>query len=143
MTALLVVLRGAWPAAPQTCETLEIVSKSGVQVFSVEVMRTPDERSKGLMYRRELPDGRGMLFDFSPEQNVSMWMKNTYISLDMIFIRADGRILRIAENTTPELEAIIPGGRAGARRARGDRAEPPKKYGIAPGDRVAHPLFDR
>ena len=53
------------------------------------------------MHRKELPDGKGMLFDFSPEQQVSMWMKNTYISLDMIFIRADGRILRIAENTEP------------------------------------------
>ncbi len=123
-------------------QTLEIVSKSGVQVFAVEVMQTPEERSKGLMYRRELPMGRGMLFDFSPEQNVSMWMKNTYISLDMIFIRADGRILRIAENTTPESEAIIPAGGMvrGVLEVIGGTA---KKYGIAPGDRVAHPLFDK
>ena len=99
------------PAGAANLESLEIVSKSGVQVFSVEVMRTPEERAKGLMYRRELPEGRGMLFDFSPEQPVSMWMKNTYISLDMIFIRADGRIVRIAENTTPESETIIPAGR--------------------------------
>jgi uncharacterized membrane protein (UPF0127 family) len=91
-------------------QALEIVSKSGVHVFSVEVMRTPEEKAKGLMYRRELPEGRGMLFDFSPEQPVSMWMKNTYISLDMIFINADGRIARIAENTKPESEAIISGG---------------------------------
>ncbi|MDQ8731498.1 DUF192 domain-containing protein [Bradyrhizobium sp. LHD-71] len=123
-------------------ETLEIASKSGVHVFSVEVMRTPDERAKGLMYRRELPEGRGMLFDFSPEQNVSMWMKNTYIPLDMIFIRADGRILRIAENTKPESEAIIPAGGPvrGVLEVIGGTA---KKYGIAPGDRVGHPLFDR
>jgi uncharacterized membrane protein (UPF0127 family) len=123
-------------------ETLEIVGKSGVQVFSVEVMRTPEERSKGLMYRRELPEGRGMLFDFSPEQNVSMWMKNTYISLDMIFIRADGRILRIAEKTTPESEAIIPAG-GPVRGVLEVIAGTAKKYGIAPGDRVAHPLFDK
>ena len=123
-------------------ETLEIVSKSGVQVFSVEVMRTPDERAKGLMFRRELPDGRGMLFDFSPEQNVSMWMKNTYLSLDMIFIRADGRILRIAENTTPESEAIIPAG-GPVRGVLEVIAGTAKKYGIAPGDLVAHPLFKR
>ena len=62
---------------------------------------TEEEKTTGLMYRKELPDGKGMLFDFSPEQQMSMWMKNTYISLDMIFIRADGRILRIAENTEP------------------------------------------
>jgi uncharacterized membrane protein (UPF0127 family) len=133
-----------WPAAVHAAslEALEIVSKSGVQVFSVEVMRTPDERSKGLMFRRELPDGRGMLFDFSPEQNVSMWMKNTYLSLDMIFIRADGRILRIAENTTPESEAIIPAG-GSVRGVLEVIAGTAKKYGIAPGDRVAHPLFGR
>lgn len=123
-------------------ETLEIVSKSGVQVFAVEVMRTPEERAKGLMFRRELPEGRGMLFDFSPEQNVSMWMKNTYIPLDMIFIRADGRILRIAENTTPESEAIISAG-GPVRGVLEVIAGTTRKYGIAPGDRVAHPLFGR
>jgi uncharacterized membrane protein (UPF0127 family) len=112
-----------------------------VHVFAVEVMRTPEEKAKGLMYRRELPEGRGMLFDFSPEQPVSMWMKNTYISLDMIFIGADGRIARIAENTKPESEAIIPGGTV--RGVLEVIAGTAKKYGIAPGDRVAHPLFDR
>jgi uncharacterized protein len=138
------VFLSIWPATGHAAglEALEIVSKSGVQVFSVEVMRTPDERSKGLMFRRELPEGRGMLFDFAPEQNVSMWMKNTYLSLDMIFIRADGRILRIAENTTPESEAIISSGGPvrGVLEVIGGTA---KKYGIAAGDRVAHPLFGR
>jgi uncharacterized membrane protein (UPF0127 family) len=123
-------------------ETLEIVSKSGVQVFAVEVMRTNEDRAKGLMYRRELPEGRGMLFDFSPEQPVSMWMKNTYLSLDMIFIRADGRILRIAEKTTPESEAIISSG-GPVRGVLEVIAGTAKKYGLAPGDRVAHPLFDK
>jgi uncharacterized protein len=123
-------------------QTLEIVSKSGVHVFAVEVMRTQEEKAKGLMFRRELAEGRGMLFDFSPEQQVQMWMKNTFIPLDMIFIRADGRILRIAENTTPESEAIIPAGGSvrGVLEVIGGTA---KKFGIAPGDRVAHPLFDR
>lgn len=138
--ALLCVLPASTRAGK--LETLEIVSRSGVKVFAVEVMRTPEERAKGLMYRRELPEGRGMLFDFSPEQNVSMWMKNTYISLDMIFIRADGRILRIAEKTTPESEAIIPAG-GPVRGVLEVVAGTAKKYGIAPGDRVAHPLFDR
>jgi uncharacterized protein len=138
VTALLVL--GVAAARAADLETLEIVSKSGVQVFAVEVMRTPEERGKGLMYRRELPEGRGMLFDFSPETNVSMWMKNTYISLDMIFIRADGRILRIAENTTPESEAIIPSG-GPVRGVLEVIAGTAKKLRIAPGDRVAHPLF--
>src|ERR1700726_1583203 len=98
---------GAWAASVQT---LEIVTKSGVQVFSVEMATTDQEKETGLMYRKELPDGKGMLFDFSPEQQVSMWMKNTFMSLDMIFIRADGRILRIAENTEPQSTRIIPSG---------------------------------
>ena len=121
-------------------QPLEIVTKNGVHVFSVELATTDKERETGLMYRKELPDGKGMLFDFSPEQQISMWMKNTYISLDMIFIRADGRILRIAENTEPQsLNIISSGGLAkGVLEVIAGTAQ---KYGIAPGDRVAHPLF--
>ena len=127
-------------AGAASFQPLEIVTKNGVQVFSVEMATTEQEKEKGLMYRKELPDGKGMLFDFSPEQQVSMWMKNTYIPLDMIFIRADGRILRIAENTVPLSEALVPSG--GPVRAVleviGGTA---KKLGIAPGDRVTHPIF--
>jgi uncharacterized membrane protein (UPF0127 family) len=123
-------------------QTLEIATKSGVQIFTVEMATTEDEKTTGLMYRKELADGKGMLFDFSPEQQISMWMKNTYVSLDMIFIRADGRILRIAENTEPLSTKIISSGGL----ARGVLEVPAgtaQKYGIAPGDRVAHPLFNR
>jgi hypothetical protein len=120
--------------------TVEIATKRGVHSFAVELATTDAERSKGLMYRRELPEGRGMLFDFQRDQDVSMWMQNTYISLDMIFIRSDGRILRIAENTTPLSTRVITSG--GPVRAVleviGGTA---RKYGIAPGDRVAHPIF--
>jgi uncharacterized membrane protein (UPF0127 family) len=123
-----------------TVEPLEIVTKTGVQVFSVEMATTEEEKTTGLMYRKELADGKGMLFDFSPEQQVSMWMKNTYISLDMIFIRADGRILRIAENTEPLSTRIIPSGGL-AKGVLEVIAGTAKKYGIAPGDRVGHPLF--
>src|SRR6202165_2341738 len=122
-------------------QSLEIVTKSGVQVFAVEMATTEQEKETGLMYRKELPDGKGMLFDFSPEQQVSMWMKNTYIPLDMIFIRADGRILRIAENTEPLSTKIIPSG-GPAKGVLEVIAGTAKKYGIAPGDRVAHPLFN-
>ena len=122
-------------------QTLEIVTKTGVHVFSIEMATTEEEKTTGLMYRKELPDGKGMLFDFSPEQEVSMWMKNTYVPLDMIFIRADGRILRIAENTEPLSTKIIPS-RGLAKGVLEVIAGTAQKYGIAPGDRVAHPLFN-
>jgi uncharacterized protein len=123
-------------------QTLEIATKSGVQVFSVEMATTEQEKETGLMYRKELADGKGMLFDFSSEQEVSMWMKNTYIPLDMIFIRADGRILRIAENTEPMSTRIIPSGGL-AKAVLEVIAGTAQKYGIAPGDQVAHPMFKR
>src|ERR1700727_2679877 len=81
-------------ARAASIQPLEIVTKTGVHVFSVEMATTEEEKTTGLMYRKELAEGKGMLFDFTPEQEVSMWMKNTYISLDMIFIRAEGTILR-------------------------------------------------
>lgn len=129
------------PAWSADLKSLEIASKSGVHVFAVELAVTEPEREKGLMYRRNLPDGQGMLFDFHHEQNVSFWMQNTYIPLDMIFIQGDGTILRIAENTEPLSTRLIPSG--GPVRAvlevRGGTAE---KLGIAPGDRVAFPIFN-
>src|SRR3982074_1207269 len=138
LTALCVI---SGPAAAATVPPLEDGTKSGVQVFSVEMATTEQEKETGLMYRKELPDGKGMLFDFSPEQQISMWMKNTYIPLDMIFIRADGRILRIAENTEPQSTRIIPSGGL-AKGVLEVIAGTAKKYGIQPGDRVAHPLFN-
>jgi uncharacterized membrane protein (UPF0127 family) len=128
------------PAGAASFQPLEIVTKNGVQVFSVEMATTEQEKQTGLMYRKELADGKGMLFDFNPEQEVSMWMKNTYVSLDMIFIRADGRILRIAENTEPMSTKII-SSQGPARAVLEVVAGTAQKYGIRPGDRVGHPLF--
>jgi uncharacterized membrane protein (UPF0127 family) len=128
------------PAAAAPEQTLEIVSRTGVHTFAVEVAATEEQRQQGLMFRRELPEGRGMLFDFKQDQNVTMWMKNTYISLDMIFIRADGRIHRIAENTEPESTKVIAAG-APVRAVLEVIGGTAKKLGIRPGDRVAHPLF--
>ncbi|MBK5958360.1 hypothetical protein CCR97_09060 [Rhodoplanes elegans] len=121
-------------------QTLEIATKTGVHVFSVEVATTDAERAQGLMHRKELPEGTGMLFDFKRDEPVAMWMKNTYVSLDMIFITADGRIHRIAENTTPMSERIIPSG-GPVRGVLEVVAGTAKKLGIAPGDRIGHPMF--
>lgn len=121
--------------------TLEIATKSGVRIFSVELAVTDEERTKGLMYRKQVPDGYGMLFDFKQEQPVSMWMKNTYVSLDMIFIRDNGRIARIAENTEVLSERVISSGQP-VRAVLEVVAGTARKYGIAPGDQVAYPIFN-
>jgi uncharacterized protein len=142
---LVAILALAWlaPAARSVeQQTLEIASKSGVHVFAVELAVTDEERSRGLMFRRSVPEGQGMLFDFKRDQDISMWMKNTYVSLDMIFIRGDGRILRIAENTEPESERIIPSG-GPVRAVLEVVAGTARKYGIEPGDRVASPILRR
>src|SRR5437899_4225465 len=130
----------AGSVAAAELQPLEIASKGGVHVFAVEMASTPAEQAKGLMFRRELPEGQGMLFDFHHEQPTSFWMKNTYIPLDTIFIRGDGRILRIAENTVPLSEALVPSG-GPVRAVLEVNAGMARKLGIAPGDRVAHPIF--
>ena len=133
---------GFVPAEAAGEATIEIISKSGVHPFSVELATNDAERERGLMDRKELPEGRGMLFDFEHEGPVAFWMHNTYIPLDMIFIRADGRILRIAESAEPLSDRLIPSG--GPVRAVleviGGTA---RKLGIAPGDRVAGAMFKK
>jgi len=138
--AALALLAFTAAAGAADLQTIEIASKSGVHAFAVEVATTDQERATGLMYRKELPEGRGMLFDFGRDQEVSMWMKNTYVPLDMIFIRSDGRILRIAENTEPLSTRIISSGGA-VRGVLEVVAGTARRLGIAPGDRVAHPMF--
>jgi uncharacterized protein len=134
----LVVGAGRLPAAD--LQPLEIASKTGVHVFAVELASTSEQHAKGLMFRRELLEGQGMLFDFHREQPASFWMKNTYIPLDMIFIRGDGRILRIAENTVPLSEALVSSG-GPVRAVLEVNAGTARRLGIAPGDRVAHRIF--
>jgi uncharacterized membrane protein (UPF0127 family) len=132
----------AGPGHAAELHSLEITSKTGVHVFTVELADDEAAREKGLMFRKNLPLGQGMLFDFHVEQEVGFWMKNTYIPLDMLFIQDNGRILRIAENTTPLSEAIIPSG--GPIRAVleviGGSAE---KFGIQPGDVVSYQIFNK
>jgi uncharacterized membrane protein (UPF0127 family) len=94
------------------------------------------------MFRKELPEGQGMLFDFHREQDVGFWMQNTYIPLDMIFIKADGRILRIAENAKPMSTDVIPSN-GPVRFVLEVIAGTARKMGIAPGDRVASPLIGK
>jgi uncharacterized membrane protein (UPF0127 family) len=139
---LIACLALLWSASiqAQSFEPLAIVSGSRRHAFQVEVARNDADRAQGLMFRRNMAPDRGMLFDFGRVQPISMWMQNTYIPLDMIFIRADGRILRIAENTEPLSTKIISSG-GPARAVLEVVAGTAQKYGIRPGDRVGHPLF--
>jgi uncharacterized membrane protein (UPF0127 family) len=121
-------------------ESLEILTKSGIRVFQIEFAQTEEQRRIGLMHRKEVPDGEGMLFDFVRSQPVAMWMRNTIVSLDMIFIRADGTIANIAKNTTPFSEQSIysEGYVKGVLEVVAGTAD---RYGIAPGDKVSHRIF--
>ena len=140
IAALLVGLLAAVSSQAADRNILEIASKTGVHVFSVEIADNDAERAKGLMFRKELPEGQGMLFDFHTDQEVAFWMENTFIPLDMIFIRGNGTILRIAENTTPMSTKQVPSG-GPVRAVLEVIAGTARKMGIAPGDRVAHPIF--
>ena len=102
-------------AAADATVPLTIEMAGTVHRFDVEVARTPEEQEQGLMFRTSLPAGGGMLFPFAKPRIASFWMKNTLIPLDMIFVRSDGSIDRIAENTIPEsLEPVVSGGEVAA-----------------------------
>ncbi|MBO0733767.1 MAG: DUF192 domain-containing protein [Methylocapsa sp.] len=121
-------------------EKLEIVTASGTHAFSVEVMRTGPARERGLMFRRFLAPDRGMLFDFEVERPVMMWMKNTYLPLDMIFLDHSGRVVALAENTVPQSEKIIPSG-APAYGVLEVNAGTAARIGLKIGDFARHPMF--
>jgi uncharacterized membrane protein (UPF0127 family) len=98
--------KGPQPELPK--ETLTIVSHDGKKhVFHVEVARTLEQQTVGLMFRKQVPADGGMLFDWGTVKESQMWMKNTLAPLDMVFINPDGTIRHIAENTVPESLAVI------------------------------------
>lgn len=121
-------------------EPLTIASRSGRHAFQVEVMRNDADRARGLMYRRSMPADHGMLFDFEQPQPVNMWMKNTYLSLDMLFIRSDGSIARIAADTEPLSTRMVPSGEP-VLSVLELNAGTAARLGIRAGDRVEHPMF--
>ncbi|WP_158807601.1 DUF192 domain-containing protein [Beijerinckia sp. L45] len=134
------LMASSWALAATGLEKLEIDTASGPHILQVEVMRTQPELEKGLMFRRFLPKDRGMLFDFKVEKPVEMWMKNTYISLDMVFIGHDGHVVGIARDAEPLSETIIPSG-APAFGVLEVNAGEAAAIGLKIGDAVHHPLF--
>lgn len=119
-------------------DRLVVHTEKGAFTFSVEVVDTPESRAQGLMFRESLAADAGMLFDFKEVREVSFWMQNTLIPLDMIFIAPDGTVETIHVNARPldtssissqvpvQFVLEIPGGRS-------------VEIGLAPGDRVEHP----
>lgn len=128
--------------AQPALEPLVIVSGETRHEFQVEIADTPESRARGLMFRRFMPADQGMLFDFERVQPVSMWMRNTYISLDMLFIAEDGRIVRIARDTEPLSERTIPSGEP-VLSVLELNASTTRRLGIEAGDFVEHRLFAR
>ena len=126
------------PQLPRS--VLVIDTPHGPVRFTVELAVDSRSQERGLMFRRSMAADAGMLFVFRPARTVDFWMKNTILPLDLVFIRADGRISSIAANAVPYSEAQIPsaepvravleinGGRAAA-------------LGLAPGERVRHAIF--
>ena len=141
IAALLVGLFvAAGPARAADRNTLEIASKTGVHVFSVEIADNDKERAKGLMFRKELPEGQGMLFDFQTRPGCRL-LDGEYLHLARYDLHSRRwPILRIAENTTPLSTRQIPSG-GPVRAVLEVIAGTARKFGIAPGDRVAHPIF--
>lgn len=122
-------------------ELLAIETVAGARhEFRVEIADTIEERSQGLMFRSEMAADAGMLFEYAERQYITMWMANTVLPLDMVFIAASGRILNIAERTVPQSRAPIPS--AGLAVAVLElNAGTASRLGLAPGDLVLHGFF--
>jgi hypothetical protein len=131
--------KGPQPELPK--EKLVIVSHDGKEhVFNVEMAIKPDQQTVGEMFRTSIPEDGGMLFDWGRPEPTQMWMKNTLISLDMIFINNDGTIRSIAENTVPRSLAVIDAG-GPVRAALEVNAGTTAKLGIRVGDVVKQRIF--
>ena len=132
-------IRCAGVAANGNPDIVSIWAASGEEVrFVVEIARTPAERSQGLMHRDRLEADEGMLFVYEAEQPVTMWMRDTRIPLDMLFIGAEGTIVKIRERAVPFSEEVINSEKpvVAVLEVNGGTAS---RYGIRPGDRVMLP----
>lgn len=145
IVALALIALGIRPLAAEVgfeLSALQVVTETGRHDFTVELAVTDRQLSQGLMNRRSLAADRGMLFDFGADQPVSMWMRNTLISLDMVFIDRRGRVVGIAERTEPMSTRIIasPGP---VRAVLELNAGTARRLALKVGDTVVHPMFEQ
>ena len=119
---------------------LRVVTKSGKHEFIVEIAVTDRQHAQGLMFRQSLAKNAGMLFDYKVPTSITMWMKNTYIPLDMIFIGNDGRVINVVQRAIPFSENVISslGKARGVLEVNGGTAS---RLGIMPGDKILHRIF--
>ena len=119
---------------------LSIKTKNGTYQFKVELALDERAQAKGLMFRRTMPADHGMLFVYAPERLISMWMKNTILSLDMLFVKRDGTIAKIFERTEPFSERVLSSEQPvyGVLELNAGSVE---RWGIKSGDRMIHPLL--
>lgn len=143
--AFVLLLAPPWPQTqaqePFAWDRLAVVTASGARhSFRVEIARTPDQQAQGLQGRKSLAADAGMLFDFGTPRPAAFWMKNTLVSLDMIFIGGGGEIVKIVRDTTPLSLAVIPSDEP-VRAVLEVRAGTAARLGIKPGDTVEHRIF--
>jgi uncharacterized protein len=121
-------------------DKLTLKTSAGEKNIEIEVAETVEQKAMGLMFRTSLADTAGMLFPYTPPTEITMWMKNTFISLDMVFIKSDGTVHRIAARTEPLSEKVVAseGDCAAVLELAGGAAE---RLGLKAGDRVVHALF--
>ncbi len=120
--------------------SLTIVSADGRHRFTVELAETPAQTEQGLMFRRSLAPDAGMLFDFKEPTVATMWMHNTLIPLDMLFVDQHGVIVNIASRAVPQSDATIAAA-APVRAVIELNGGTTERLGIKPGDRVIYPIF--
>jgi uncharacterized membrane protein (UPF0127 family) len=138
LVALLLFSLGAVLAFSATFDTESLTihkADGSKQVFAVEIAADSEQRAQGLMNRKEMAQDKGMLFDFGTTRRVYMWMKDTYLPLDMLFLDQDGAVVSITADTVPLSEAIIDSHQP-VRFVIELNAGAAKKLGIALGDRA-------
>lgn len=121
-------------------DQLAVESETGVHKFDVELAISPEQRAQGLMFREQMPADAGMIFLYSTDQMITMWMKNTLIPLDMVFVAADGRVTLVAERAVPGSTATISSGQP-ARAVIELNGGTAARLKIKPGDRVLFRTF--